>query len=193
MIREIVVAVLSADGHDVETVSDGLEALARIEESVPDLIVCDVNMPSLDGLGFVLQLRKDERFQWIPLLFLSTRRNIEDVVLGLNAGADDYLTKPFNPRELSVRVQAKLNRPPVSADSLMFNRRIGLLSAGPFSNEVAREHLSAMKTGASCVVAVVRFSELDGVRHLFGGRVVTDVLRSAAKSVSFVFYSGHHC
>jgi len=184
MIREIVVAVLSADGHDVETARDGLDALAQIEESVPDLIVCDVNMPSLDGLGFVVQLRNDARFQWVPLLFLSTRRNIEDFVLGLNAGADDYLAKPFDPRELSVRVQTKLNRPPVSADSLMFNQRVGLLSANPFQNEVAREHVRVLKTGNSSIVAVIRFSELDSVRHLFGARVVTDVLRSAAKSVS---------
>jgi DNA-binding response OmpR family regulator len=184
LIREIVVAVLSADGHEVETVRDGLEAIAQLEESVPDLIVCDVNMPALGGLEFVAHLRSDVRFQWVPLLFLSTRRGIDDVVLGLNAGADDYLTKPFNPRELSVRVQSKLNRPPVSVDSLMFNRRVGVLAAGPFTNEVSREHVRVMKTGTSSFLAVIRFSELDSVQHLFGARVVADVLRSAAQSLS---------
>jgi PAS domain S-box-containing protein len=92
----------------VETVSNGLEALEAIAQQLPDLVLTDVMMPGLDGFGLLRQLRSDPRTREIPIILLSARAGEEARVEGLEAGADDYLTKPFSARELLARVEANL-------------------------------------------------------------------------------------
>ncbi len=92
----------------VETVSDGVEALAATRKRRPDLIVTDVMMPTLDGFGLLAKLREDERTRDIPVMMLSARAGEEARIEGLRAGVDDYLVKPFSARELVARVRAQL-------------------------------------------------------------------------------------
>ncbi|MCW2952086.1 MAG: two component transcriptional regulator, winged helix family [Conexibacter sp.] len=99
---------LGADGYDVRAAPDGGAALAEVERSVPDLIVLDVAMPGMDGLAVARRLRG--RGLATPILLLTARDAIEDRVAGLDAGADDYLVKPFASEELSARVRALLRR-----------------------------------------------------------------------------------
>jgi two-component system, OmpR family, response regulator MprA len=99
---------LSAEGYAVEAVADGGTALARVERSVPDLIVLDVTMPGLDGLAVTRRLRG--RRLAVPILLLTARDALEERVAGLDAGADDYLVKPFEIEELMARVRAMLRR-----------------------------------------------------------------------------------
>jgi two-component system response regulator MprA len=99
---------LSAEGYAVDAVADGGTALARVERSVPDLIVLDVTMPGLDGLAVTRRLRA--RRLAIPILLLTARDALEERVAGLDAGADDYLVKPFEIEELMARVRAMLRR-----------------------------------------------------------------------------------
>jgi two-component system, OmpR family, response regulator MprA len=103
---------LAAEGYDVTAVADGGTALARIERSLPDLVVLDVAMPGLDGLAVTRRLRA-KRLP-VPILLLTARDALEERVAGLDAGADDYLVKPFEVEELTARVRALLrrNRPP---------------------------------------------------------------------------------
>jgi two-component system, OmpR family, response regulator len=106
-IRDVVQYALERDGYQVEAVADGQAALARIEAGGIDLVVLDVLMPELDGLNLCRKLR--ERGD-VPIIFLSSRTEEADRILGLELGGDDYVTKPFSPRELSTRVKAVLRR-----------------------------------------------------------------------------------
>ena len=106
-IRDVVQYALERDGYAVETASDGAGALARVAAGGIDLVVVDVLMPELDGLSLCRKLR--ERGD-IPIIFLSSRGEEIDRILGLELGGDDYITKPFSPRELSARVKTVLRR-----------------------------------------------------------------------------------
>jgi two-component system response regulator MprA len=99
---------LTAEGNEVSTAADGGAALAAVERSVPDLVVLDVGMPGLDGLAVARRLRA--KGLATPILFLTARDAISDRVAGLDAGADDYLVKPFATDELAARVRALLRR-----------------------------------------------------------------------------------
>ncbi len=99
---------LLADRYDVLAVPDGLAALAAARDKSPDLVLTDVMMPRLDGFGLLRELRIDARTRTIPVILLSARAGEESTVEGLDAGADDYLAKPFSARELLARVQTHL-------------------------------------------------------------------------------------
>jgi len=101
---------LADDGHDVVVAYDGSEALRLAQQRRPDLVILDIVMPEMDGLSVCRAIRRDPRFGSVPVLFLTARATIEERVLGLTEGGDDYLTNPFDLRELSARVQALLRR-----------------------------------------------------------------------------------
>ncbi len=106
-IREVVRYALERAGHHVREAADGEGALAEFQRIVPDLIVLDIVMPITDGLDVCRQIRPTSD---VPILFLSSRDDELDRVLGLELGGDDYVTKPFSPRELVARVKAMLRR-----------------------------------------------------------------------------------
>jgi two-component system response regulator MprA len=99
---------LAAEGYEVETAADGGEALAAVERSVPDLLVLDVAMPGVDGLDVCRRVRRAGL--GLPILLLTARDAVADRVVGLDAGADDYLVKPFAAEELLARARALLRR-----------------------------------------------------------------------------------
>jgi two-component system response regulator MprA len=109
---------LGAEGYDVTAVPDGGAALASVERSVPDLVVLDVAMPGLDGLAVTRRIRA--RRLAVPILLLTARDALEDRVAGLDAGADDYLVKPFAVEELTARVRALLRRNHLPGEQLAF-------------------------------------------------------------------------
>ncbi len=106
-IREVVGLYLRRDGHDVVSARDGEEALAVFRESKPDLVVLDLMLPKLGGLEVCRRMRAERR---VPLIMLTARGEEEERVVGLSLGADDYVVKPFSPRELAARVTAVLRR-----------------------------------------------------------------------------------
>ncbi|MBR0717735.1 response regulator transcription factor [Bradyrhizobium liaoningense] len=106
-IREVIRVALRKAGMDVIEARDGKEALARFAADKPDLIVLDIGMPEFDGLDVCREIRKSSD---VPILFLSARDEEIDRVLGLEIGGDDYVTKPFSPRELVARVNVILRR-----------------------------------------------------------------------------------
>ena len=114
-IRDLVELKLRRMGHDVTAVGDGEAALAAVRESAPDLIVLDWTMPLISGLEVCATLRADDGFNGTAIIMLTARVHESDVREGLDAGADDYMTKPFSPRELGQRVQAALASRPRSA------------------------------------------------------------------------------
>ncbi len=105
--REYVATLLSGS-YDVDTAADGLEALERVAERCPDLVVTDVMMPRLDGFGLLERLQADPATVGVPVIMLSARAGEEGTVEGLESGADDYLVKPFSGRELLARVRVNM-------------------------------------------------------------------------------------
>lgn len=109
-IVELVKFNLENEGYQVITAYDGEEALKKVEEVHPNLIILDLMLPKLDGFDVCRQIRKDSKLSKIPIIMLSAKGEEIDKILGLELGADDYVTKPFSPRELLARVKAILRR-----------------------------------------------------------------------------------
>lgn len=97
-------------GYEVLTAENGREGLQILEDHTPDMIICDVMMPEMDGYAFVEQVRQNPRTDWIPILFLSAKGQSQDRVRGLNIGADVYMVKPFEPEELVAQVESSLKQ-----------------------------------------------------------------------------------
>ncbi|OGO23464.1 MAG: DNA-binding response regulator [Chloroflexi bacterium RBG_16_51_9] len=106
---ELVKLYLNRDGYRVLTSHNGLEALRLAQETHPDLIVLDLMLPGMDGLEICRKIREESD---VPIIMLTARTSDEDKLAGLGLGADDYVTKPFSPRELAARVRAVLRRLP---------------------------------------------------------------------------------
>lgn len=97
-------------GYEVITAENGREALEVLTQETPDMIICDVMMPEMDGYSLVRHVREDSRTSWIPVLFLSAKGQSQDRVKGLNTGADVYMVKPFEPEELVAQVESSLKQ-----------------------------------------------------------------------------------
>ncbi|MBB4859505.1 two-component system phosphate regulon response regulator PhoB [Novosphingobium chloroacetimidivorans] len=128
---------LSAEGYDVRSTGDGEEALVMVREQMPDAIILDWMIEQVPGIEVCRQLRKDRETSKIPIVMLTARGEEEDRIRGLKTGADDYVTKPFSPRELMARVEALLRRarPSLAGDSLVF----GDIELDPTSHRVRRD------------------------------------------------------
>jgi len=107
MVREVLARYLEAEGFAVVTAGDGVEALDRFGESAPDLVLLDLMLPRVDGFEVFDRMRRLGR---VPVIMLTARGEETDRVVGLDLGADDYVTKPFSPREVVARVRAVLRR-----------------------------------------------------------------------------------
>ncbi|MEH2222974.1 ATP-binding protein [Nostoc sp.] len=138
--RDYVKRLLSQQ-YEVESVPDGLAALDSARERVPDLVLTDVMMPGLDGFGLLQALRADPLTQKVPIILLSARAGEEARVEGLEAGADDYLIKPFSARELLARVEAALKMARLRQEAM--EREQGLR----IEAEVAKAHLETVIAG----------------------------------------------
>jgi DNA-binding response OmpR family regulator len=109
-IRELVEFKLSTMGHDIVAVGDGAAAIDACMAQKPDLAVLDVMMPGVSGLDAIRAIRAEPNLADLPVILLTARAQESDVETGFDSGADDYITKPFSPRELASRVQALLSR-----------------------------------------------------------------------------------
>lgn len=114
-IREAVSVALRKEGHRAETYGDGQDAWTAFASSLPDLVILDIGLPRLDGLELCRRLRG--RSETLPIIFVTSREEEFDRVLGLEIGADDYLCKPFSMRELMARVKVLMRRATVSASA----------------------------------------------------------------------------
>jgi adenylate cyclase len=105
---EVLQVRLKAQGYELVTAVDGMDALAKVREFEPDLVLLDVMMPKLDGISVVKQLKQDSTFRFTPVILVTAKADTRDVVAGLEAGGDDYLTKPFEQAALVARVRSML-------------------------------------------------------------------------------------
>ncbi|MEU0068635.1 response regulator [Streptomyces sp. NPDC006332] len=109
-IRDLVAFKLTQSGHEVIAVEDGMAALRAVREQPPDLALLDIRMPGMSGLDVCRELRAAAETANLPVIMITARSQEGDVEIGFEAGADDYIIKPFSPRELSSRVNAVLTR-----------------------------------------------------------------------------------
>ncbi|MSO20862.1 MAG: response regulator transcription factor [Acidobacteria bacterium] len=147
-IIELVRYNLEKEGYRVTTAQDGATGLAQFRKSQPDLLILDLMLPRMSGLEICKELRRDTKARRIPILMLTARGEEADRIVGLELGADDYVTKPFSPRELVARVMALLRRgePDSQGEAAI---EVGGLTIDPTSYRVTRsgKHviLSAME------------------------------------------------
>ena len=128
-IREVIREYAEFEGHEVDEACDGMEAVEKAKVNDYDMIIMDVMMPKLDGIRATAKLREEGN---IPIILLTAKSEDSDKVLGLNIGADDYITKPFNPIEVLARVKSQLRRytllggKPQEADTVLRNGALAL-------------------------------------------------------------------
>ncbi len=136
-IAELIALHLRHDGHEVVVVSDAAQAQAAVDRVLPDLVLLDWMLPSQSGVQLARRWRIDARTRALPLIMLTARADESDKIVGLDAGADDYLTKPFSPKELMARIRAVLRRrAPQALDEAV---EVGGLRLDPATRRVSAE------------------------------------------------------
>jgi len=134
---ELIKESLDGEGYEVSWMSDGASGLAQVRKSPPDVLLLDLMLPKMSGLDICKAIRSDENLNRLPILMLTARGDEMDRVVGLEIGADDYVTKPFSPRELAARVKALLRRsePPAEGEKTI---EVGKLKIDPVAYRVTR-------------------------------------------------------
>ncbi|HEY0691962.1 MAG TPA: response regulator transcription factor [Kribbella sp.] len=167
---ELIRRYLEREGHLTVVVHDGRAAIDEARRRSPDLLVLDVMMPKVDGLDVCRVLRADGD---VPIIMLTARATEDDLLLGLDLGADDYLTKPYNPRELVARVRTVLRRTRIRSEGQVY--RVGGLDIDPVRHEVLLDDRLVDVTPAefkilACLAASPgrAFSRQQLLEHAFG-------------------------
>lgn len=133
-IQELIAFNLKQAGHQLLKADSAEQAFSLVQSALPDLVLLDWMLPGISGVEFARRLRADKRTRDIPIIMLTARSDEQDKLTGLETGADDYVTKPFSPRELNARVKAVLRRrAPQMTDDIV---RIGALELDPASHRV---------------------------------------------------------
>lgn len=132
-LAEMIGIVLSAEGYEPSFCSDGAAALAAFRSSEPDLVLLDLMLPGMDGIDVCTHLRAESG---VPIIMLTAKGDTSDVVRGLESGADDYIVKPFNPKELIARIRTRLRPAPATTTAEIM--RIGDLTISTNAHEVRR-------------------------------------------------------
>jgi len=138
-IREMVMFALASAGYEAQEAVDSRQAQAVIAERLPDLLLLDWMLPGVSGIDFARRLKKEELTRELPIIMLTARAEEEDKVQGLESGADDYITKPFSPRELVARIRAVLRRGGPAAEG-------EVLRANDLSLDLASHRVSSGET-----------------------------------------------
>jgi two-component system OmpR family response regulator len=173
-IREVIRVALRKAGMNVTEARDGKEGIARFAADRPDLIILDIGMPELDGLEVCRQIRKSSD---VPILFLTARDDEIDRVLGLEIGGDDYVTKPFSPRELIARVNVILRR--VGAREMNHASATTALAQGALSIDPT-QHVAAF-AGTPVRLTAIEF----GILKAFLGRPTAVFSREQIMSAAY--------
>lgn len=153
-IRQAVKLALEEEGWDVTEAGTGEAAMESFTTHPPDVVLIDINLPGMDGFEVCRQLRRDSD---VPIIMVTARADTHDVVAGLEAGADDYMTKPFAPKELSARIRAMLRRSRNAEHGAMQRVKVGDLEISPDEGVVtqadAEVHLTKTEFKLLCELA----------------------------------------
>ena len=170
LIRQILVIA----GHEVEVARDGFEALKMVAQREPDLIVLDRSMPGMDGIAVCREIKSNPFLSRVPVLILTALATVDFKIEGFDAGADDYLVKPFEPRELTARVSSLLRLVAREGDR---NPSSGL----PGGRAIASEIEGRIKRGESCAVIYIDIDHFKPFADTFGFASADDVIVQTGK------------
>jgi DNA-binding response OmpR family regulator len=180
-IAQMLALFLGSRNYKVSIASDGATALQMVREFLPNLILLDVGLPDTDGYELLKQFRQNVRTRYIPAIFLTQRSKKADRITGLQLGADDFITKPFDLEELFLRVQNAVVR---SERENLSDPNTGL-PAG----RVAREEVTSAKARADRVAIEFRLQNTSEFRDLYGALANSDLLRYTALMMNRVLNS----
>ncbi len=197
---EIIATRLRFRGYDVDEAADGSQALSTVHERPPDLILLDVMLPDIDGYEISRRIKGDETLPFIPIILVTARDSTQDKVAGLDAGADDYLTKPINFPELEARVRSMLRIKRLQDELEEKNRELERLSisdglTGLYNHRhihglLHEEFERAKRSGDPLTITMIDFDHFKRVNdtfgHLAGDRVLvqlSDLLRANTREV----------
>lgn len=171
-IRRLIKAILLHEGYDLIEAKDGKEVLEKVSNEMPSLIILDLMMPKIDGVEVCRQLKKNALTRKIPIIMLTAKREMADKIVGIRVGADDYLTKPFEPRELRVRVRTFLDR----------EKR----ERNPITNLPTFEHISARLKGLdkNFEVYCLFFRNLDLYKRHYGFSKTNELVRLTSQIIT---------
>lgn len=169
-VAEMLNAYFRVQGYEVYTVNWGEDGVRSCQTVHPDLVILDIRLPDIDGYEVAKRLRGDRRTQEIPIIFLTEKRERADRLQGLELGADDYITKPFDVQELRLRVRNALQR--VSQGSL--NNPVSSLPDGALVDE----HLNKCMKKGDLALLLISLEHLDVFREAYGFVASDDVLRA---------------
>jgi DNA-binding response OmpR family regulator len=171
-VAQMLILFLSAKGLKVTIAEDGATALKLVREVLPNLIMLDVGLPDTDGYTLFAKFREISRTRYIPVLFLTRRNQKSDRIAGLQLGADDYITKPFDLEELYLRVQNCVNR--------ALREHLSDPLTGLPSGPITRDEVAQAKTQAGRTALQFQLRHLAEFRDLYGALASADLLRYTA-------------
>ena len=169
-VAEMVTSFFKKHGYEVFTVNWGEDGVRACQTNHPDLVILDIRLPDIDGYEVARRLRTDRRTADVPIIFLTEKRDRTDKLQGLELGADDYITKPFDMAELRLRVRNALDR--INQQSL--TNSISGLSAGALVEERLKEAMQKDGQG----VLLISLENVDAFREVYGFVASDDVLRA---------------
>jgi DNA-binding response OmpR family regulator len=171
-IRKLIRIVLKEENYNFVEASDGLIALEKVNEHMPDLIILDLMMPRVDGIKVCSQLKKNALTRNIPILMLTAKKEMGDRIIGVNVGADDYLVKPFEPRELRSRVTTFI-------DSKKSDRN--LITNLPNYNSVKK---AVLKCDKETNISLLFFENLDTYQEAYGQTKSNELIRLTSQLIT---------
>lgn len=177
-VADMLNAYFRVQGYEVLTVDWGEDAIKTVQHTLPDLIILDIRLPDIDGYEVAKRIRSNQRTAGVPIIFLTEKRQRDDRLRGLELGADDYITKPFDIQELRLRVRNSLRRTTQGP----LSNPITKLSNGAIVDERLRELIESQSGDWS--VLVVSLRNLENFRETYGFVASDDVLRAISVMVA---------
>lgn len=204
MSAKFILKSLQFEGYQIESAASGEEGLAKIENWQPHLILLDIQMPGISGLEVIRSLRAKEHY--VSVIFISGNSDVTDVVAGLDAGADDYIRKPFNPQELLARVRAQLRIKDLNDQLAVVNAKLlelidqddltGLYNMRSLYKKLAHELERGRRYNRSVCVVMMDMDHFKSVNdshdHLFGSFVLSEVGKLIRKNIRNVDFAARY-
>jgi len=179
---ELLEAMLIPQGYEVTAAYDGLQALEMVKEASPDLIILDIMMPKMDGFEVARRLRQQEETRAIPILMVTALRELRDKIRGLESGADDFLSKPFNRIELLARVRSLLRikqlHDELQAKNALLERVLNRYVSEEITREILRDPEHQLRLGGQHCRVSVLFADIRGFTSFAERRDAAHVLES---------------